>query len=49
MGKKETRIDAYIEKLQEFAKPILSRMCELVHAACPDVEETINWGFPHFE
>ena len=48
MGKKDPRIDAYIDKAQDFAKPILSHLRELVHAACPDVEETWKWSFPHF-
>lgn len=24
------------------------RIREIVHEGCPDVEETIKWGFPHF-
>lgn len=49
MAKKDTRIDAYISKSQEFAKPILEHFRDLVHKACPEVEETIKWGFPHFD
>ncbi len=45
----DPRVDAYIEKAQEFAKPILNHLRELVHAACPDVEETMKWSFPHFD
>ena len=45
----EPKIDAYIEKSAPFAQPILEHLRELVHKACPDVEETIKWGFPHFE
>ena len=48
MGKKDPRVDAYISKSQEFAKPILKHLRELVHKACPDVEETIKWGFASF-
>lgn len=48
MGKKDPRIDAYIEKSAPFARPILQRLRKLVHAACPDVEESIKWGCPHF-
>ena len=48
MGKKDPRIDAYIDKAQDFAKPILTHLRGLVHAACPDVEETWKWSFPHF-
>lgn len=49
MGKKDPRIDAYIEKSQDFAKPILIHVRMLVHQACPGVEEKIKWGFPHFD
>lgn len=49
MSEKDPRIDAYISKSQEFAKPILEHLRELVHKACPEAEETIKWGFPHFD
>jgi len=48
MGKKDARIDAYIAKSADFAKPILTHLRELIHTACPDVEETWKWSFPHF-
>jgi uncharacterized protein YdeI (YjbR/CyaY-like superfamily) len=48
MGKKDPRIDGYIEKSADFAKPILKHIRKVVHAACPEVEETIKWGMPHF-
>jgi len=48
MDSRDLRTDSYIEKSAEFAKPILNYIRELVHAACPQVEETIKWGFPHF-
>jgi uncharacterized protein YdeI (YjbR/CyaY-like superfamily) len=41
--------DAYIENAQDFAKPILRHLREIIHEACPDVVETIKWGMPHFE
>src|SRR5262249_33516674 len=49
MGKKDPRIDAYIAKSADFAKPILTRLRKLVHEGCPDVVETIKWGSPSFE
>ncbi len=49
MLNKDPRIDLYISRSADFAKPILIHIRELVHKACPDVEETIKWGFPHFE
>lgn len=44
-----TRVDAYIEKSADFAKPILSKLRKLFHQACPAVEEKIKWGVPHFD
>ena len=49
MATTDKRIDAYISKSADFAKPILNHIRELVHAACPDVEETMKWSFPHFD
>ncbi len=49
MGKKDKRIDAYITKSNDFAKPVLNHIRGLVHKACPDAEETVKWGFPHFD
>lgn len=49
MGKRDERIDAYINKSAAFAKPILQHLRELVHRACPQVEETMKWSFPHFD
>lgn len=48
MGTKDPRVDAYIAKSAEFAKPILTHLRELIHNTCPAVEETIKWSFPHF-
>jgi uncharacterized protein YdeI (YjbR/CyaY-like superfamily) len=45
---RDPRIDAYIAKSPEFARPILTHLREVVHAACPDVEETMKWSRPHF-
>ena len=51
MGTKDPRIDAYIEKSAEFARPILKKLRALVHKGCPapGVTETIKWGMPAFE
>lgn len=42
-------VDAYIAASAEFARPILERVRVLFHEGCPDVEETIRWGTPHFD
>jgi uncharacterized protein YdeI (YjbR/CyaY-like superfamily) len=44
----DSRIDAYLAGVPAFALPILTRLREDVHAACPDVVETIKWSRPHF-
>lgn len=45
---RDPRIDAYIEHAAPFAQPILRYVRELVHEACPEVEESIKWGMPSF-
>lgn len=45
----DPRIDAYIARAAPFARPVLERLREMVHAGCPAVTETIKWGMPHFE
>ncbi|MBI3502152.1 MAG: YdeI/OmpD-associated family protein [Bacteroidetes bacterium] len=49
MEKKDKRIDAYIEKAQPFAQPILKKLRELIHKGNPEVQETIKWGMPSFD
>ena len=49
MGRSDPRIDAYIAKAADFAKPILKHLRKVVHEGCPDVEETLKWSMPAFE
>ena len=49
MAKKDPRIDAYIAEAAPFAQPILRHLRKLVHAACPEVQETMKWRIPHFD
>ncbi len=49
MAKKDPRVDAYIEKAADFAKPVLKHLRKLIHEANPEVEETIKWGMPSFD
>jgi uncharacterized protein YdeI (YjbR/CyaY-like superfamily) len=46
--KRDPRITAYIAKSQDFAKPILTELRARIHAAIPEIEEDIKWGFPSF-
>ena len=48
MGKRDARIDNYIAKSADFAKPILTHLRDLIHAGCPEVEETLKWRNPTF-
>jgi len=48
VGNRDPRVDAYIAKSAEFARPILDHIRELIHEAIPDVEEDIKWGAPFF-
>jgi uncharacterized protein YdeI (YjbR/CyaY-like superfamily) len=45
---REPRIDAYIEKAAPFARPILEKIRERVHAAVPEAEEAMKWSAPSF-
>jgi uncharacterized protein YdeI (YjbR/CyaY-like superfamily) len=47
--KKNPKVDAYIAKSAPFARPILTKIRSLFHKACPDIEETMKWSFPHFD
>jgi uncharacterized protein YdeI (YjbR/CyaY-like superfamily) len=46
--KTDPRIDAYIDRQADFARPILRHLRDVVHAACPDCEETLKWSMPTF-
>src|SRR4051812_28461302 len=49
MGKKNPRVDAYIQNAAPFAKPVLKYLRKAVHAGCPEVDETMKWSMPHFQ
>ncbi len=48
MTSHDPRVDAYIARSADFARPILEYVRARVHEACPDIEETIKWGMPTF-
>jgi len=48
MNTTDPRIDAYIARQADFARPILERLRAVVHEACPGVEETLKWSMPTF-
>ncbi|HTJ22401.1 MAG TPA: YdeI/OmpD-associated family protein [Gemmatimonadaceae bacterium] len=49
MGTRDKRVDAYIAKSADFAKPILTFIREVVHEGCPEVDETIKWSHVSFQ
>jgi len=49
MGQYDERIDAYIAKSADFAKPVLIHIREVVHRASPLINETVKWGMPFFD
>jgi len=44
-----SKVDDYIAKSEDFAKPILEHLRQIIHDTCTDVEETVKWSYPHFE
>ncbi len=44
----DPRIDAYIARQADFARPVLEHLRAAVHSACPEAEETMKWSMPHF-
>jgi uncharacterized protein YdeI (YjbR/CyaY-like superfamily) len=49
MESRDPRIDAYIAKSKDFARPILTYLRETIHSAVPGVHETMKWSMPYFE
>lgn len=48
MANLNSKVTEYIAKSAGFAKPILNQLREIIHSTCPDVEEDIKWGTPHY-
>ena len=44
----DPRVDAYIARAAEFARPILTHFRRVIHEADPDATETLKWGHPSF-
>jgi uncharacterized protein YdeI (YjbR/CyaY-like superfamily) len=49
MDQYDKRVDEYIAKSADFAKPILEYIREVTHEASPLLNETIKWGFPFYD
>jgi len=49
MATNDPRVDAYIKRAQPFAQPVLKHLRKIVHAGCPDCQETIKWRMPFFD
>lgn len=48
VGNRDRRIDEYIARQNDFARPILCYLRDVVHEGCPECEETLKWGMPSF-
>jgi uncharacterized protein YdeI (YjbR/CyaY-like superfamily) len=44
----DPRVDAYIQRAAPFARPLLEQLRRDLHAASPDLDESIRWGMPAF-
>lgn len=42
-------VEAYIASASEFARPICTKLREIVHKAAPKLEEGIKWGSPNYK
>ena len=42
------KVDNYIAESADFAKAILEHLRKIIHETCPEVEEDIKWGTPHY-
>jgi uncharacterized protein YdeI (YjbR/CyaY-like superfamily) len=48
MTKPNSKVTEYIAKSADFAKPILNQLRELILSTCPDADEDVKWGTPHY-
>jgi len=49
MAQFNPKFDDYIAESADFAKPILEYLRAIIHETCPEVEEIMKWGNPHFD
>ncbi len=48
MLKKSPQVNAYINKLPDFSKKILTKLRQIIHEVDPEINEDIRWGSPAF-
>ena len=48
MAQLNKKVDAYVNKAAGFAQPILQHLRSIVLDTCPEAEEDIKWGTPHY-
>lgn len=44
----DQKVDDYIANSEDFAKPILTHLRKIIFDTCPEAEEAIKWGTPHY-
>lgn len=47
-GNSSDRVDDYIARAPEFARPLLAAIRIAFHSGCPGLSEEIKWGVPYF-
>jgi len=48
MSQYNPKITEIIENAPEFERPVLKHLREIIHKACPEIEERISWSRPHY-
>ncbi|HUO83783.1 MAG TPA: DUF1801 domain-containing protein [Thermoanaerobaculia bacterium] len=48
-GTTAPEVDEYIASAPVFARPILNKIRKAFRFGCPEIEETMKWGAPHFD
>ena len=48
MPARDPRVDAYIARVRDFARPILEHLRKVIQQHAPELTETIKWGLPFY-
>ncbi|MES2006117.1 MAG: YdeI/OmpD-associated family protein [Bacteroidota bacterium] len=48
MAQLNKKVTEYISNSAEFAQGIMEHLRQIIHETCPDAEEDIKWGTPHY-
>jgi uncharacterized protein YdeI (YjbR/CyaY-like superfamily) len=48
MAQLNKKVTEYISNSGDFAQEIMEHLRQIIHESCPDAEEDIKWGTPHY-